>query len=306
MLHAWAETGTEGFIWALQEFKHIYEDPKLGKQFSYDGLVCLEPTDELYVYNEKKELVWHGFINPEWEDDKGNSWNSRGLRGWRVHWVQAGIDPIQWQNFFTEKQYYTGKLIRRPFYRELKRKMGVKAAIEELEQALKEPTKELYHNKWLSLFQVGNYVYSHETRSNGHLVALLVVDSSKPGRVFGRMELCPAHFDGFQLTSITGGVEHDDPVTTALHELKEEAGYDGKAHELFSLGTARPSKSADTVVHFYLYDTKGKQPGEAIGDGSEGEKGAYCKWVSVEDAIHCKCPFMGTMIARWQLLKSYE
>ena len=94
---------------------------------------------------------------------------------------ESGVDPVQWRNFFAQENF-TGKLVRRPFYREMKRKMGVKAAIEELEKALKEDVKELYHNKWLSLFQVGNYVYSHETRSNGKLVALLVVDSKKPGR----------------------------------------------------------------------------------------------------------------------------
>jgi len=298
LLHAWAETGTEGFIWALQEFQHMSDD---GKNWSYDGLVCLEPTDEVTIYNEKKEAVWHGFVEPSWFDDKGVSWNKCGLRGWRIHWVQTGIDPKTWQDFFA-KENHTATLIRRPFYRELKRKMGVKAAIEELEKALKDKPKELYHNKWLSLYQTGNYIYSHESRSNGKLVAVLVVDSTRPGKVFGRIELCPAHFDGFQLTSITGGVEHDDPVTTALHELDEEAGLKADKHDLIPLGTVRPSKSADTTVYLYMYDAKGQKPGEAKGDGSEGEQGAYCDWVSEADAINCKCPFMATMIARKALL----
>lgn len=158
--------------------------------------------------------------------------------------------------------------------------------------------KELFQNKWLSLRQVENYIYSHESRSAGKLVAVLVIDSTLPGQVMGRFEDTPCHFDGLTLTSITGGVENDDPLTTAVHELKEEAGFDAHPIELVSLGTVMPSKSADTVVYLYLFDALGRQPGQAEGDGSEGEVGAYCKWVTEAEAIQCKCPLMVTMLAR--------
>ena len=109
--------------------------------------------------------------------------------------------------------------------------MGVKTAIEELEKQLQEQPKVLYENKWLSLCEVDGYVYSHESRSNGRLVAILVIDSKKhPGQVYGRFEACPAHFDGRQLTSITGGVEKDDPMATAIMELEEEGSVKVKEH----------------------------------------------------------------------------
>lgn len=168
---------------------------------------------------------------------------------------------------------------------------------------MKQGSKELFHNKWLSLWDVDGYTFSHETRSNGNLVAILIFDSTKPDTYYGRYEICPAHDDGMELCSITGGVDGGDVVGTALHEIKEEAGFDAKKEELYVLGTVRPSKSADTVASLYAWDCKGQEQGEAVGDGSEGEKGAYCKPVTKNEAIMCKDPLMATMIARFESLK---
>lgn len=70
----------------------------------------------------------------------------------------------------------------------------------------------LYANDFLSLKKRGNYIYSHESRSDGKLVAVLVYDSSRPDAVLGRYEICPAHDDPSpQLCAITGGVENGRP-----------------------------------------------------------------------------------------------
>ena len=108
----------------------------------------------------------------------------------------------------------------------------------------------LYETAFLSLKRRENYIYAHESRSDGKLVAILVYDSSRPDVVLGRYKICPAHNDPQpQLCAITGGVEKGKrPNESAIEELCEEAGYSAKAAELESLGEVRPSKSADTWV----------------------------------------------------------
>jgi len=163
--------------------------------------------------------------------------------------------------------------------------------------------KELFHNDWLSLMETDDgYVYSHETRCNGKIVAILVYE---PGadedihRVLGRFENTPCHGDGIALTSITGGVENDDVKGTAIMELKEEAGIIAKPEDLIDLGVVRPTKSTDTEVYLFAVRGDDKETVEAKGDGSKGEKGAYCKWVSPLEAVNCKDPLVPTMIFRY-------
>lgn len=162
--------------------------------------------------------------------------------------------------------------------------------------------KELYHNDWLSLMETDGYVFSHETRSNGKIVALLVFKLKPNGEieeVLGRFENTPCHFDGFSLSSITGGVENDDVKGTAIKELLEEAGLIADKTDLIPLGTVRPTKSTDTEVFLLGVNAEGKKWVEAKGDGSKGEKHAFCSWVLPENAINCKDPLMATMIMRY-------
>jgi 8-oxo-dGTP pyrophosphatase MutT (NUDIX family) len=107
----------------------------------------------------------------------------------------------------------------------------------------------LYANGFLSLKKKGDYIYAHESRSDGKLVAILVYDSSRPNLVLGRYEICPAHDDPVpQLCAITGGIDIGHaPIEAAIEELREEAGYVAEPTELESLGEIRPSKSADTA-----------------------------------------------------------
>jgi hypothetical protein len=68
---------------------------------------------------------------------------------------------------------------------------------------------------------------------------------------------------------------------------------------MVALGTVRPSKSTDTIVHLFGVDVAGKKQSKPEGDGSDGEKDAYVEWISVEDGIKCKDPLVATMIARY-------
>lgn len=159
--------------------------------------------------------------------------------------------------------------------------------------------KVLYENKWVSLMETPDgYVYSHETRCKGHTVSVMVVNS-KAEKILGRFEMTPAHGPQTKLCSITGGVEHDDPVSTALHELEEEAGIVVTADKLISLGTVWQSKSADTVVHLFCIEYDGPINRNPAGDGSAGEVGSTVEWVSVDDAIACGDPLMAAAWGRF-------
>jgi 8-oxo-dGTP pyrophosphatase MutT (NUDIX family) len=166
-----------------------------------------------------------------------------------------------------------------------------------------ESKKILYDNEWLSLIDSDGYIYSHEVKGDGKKVAILVVDSQNPGKVLGRYENTPAHGDGIQLASITGTVEDDDPLSTAVMETDEEAGFFVDEDELIELGIVRPSKSADTTCYLYAVDVAGKTQHEPEGDGSSGEQGAYVKWISAQDAVECKDPLMSVMLMRYALMQ---
>lgn len=160
--------------------------------------------------------------------------------------------------------------------------------------------KLLLENKWLSVLETPDgYVYSRESRCGGVIVAVLVYDMVSQ-RVLGRFERTPAHGPEAKiaLASITGGCENNDPVATAILELKEEAGIAAPVGALESLGRVRPSKSADTWVYLYALNGTGIQRGEAKGDGSLGEQGAYCDWVSVERAILCDDALFSVLLLR--------
>lgn len=173
-------------------------------------------------------------------------------------------------------------------------------------------SKILYQDDNLSLLQADDwYTYAHMSRTepaedgSSQLVAVLVYTfsewSDKVDKILGRFECCLPHNDGIELTSITGGVDKGStPIESAIHELYEEAGFENVQEEdLVPLGTCRPSKQSDTLCHLFAFDATYKDRREdSIGDGTLGEEGAYCGWISLEEAITCKCPLVPTMYMR--------
>lgn len=183
------------------------------------------------------------------------------------------------------------------------------AEIRNMDKTVKDPTsvrkmsepKVLHKTDWVSLLQRDHYIYAHETRSNGKIVSVLVHDSTRPGHYYGRYEWCPAHCADRLLYSITGGVEHDNPLQTAIDELWEEAGYKANLDEMLFLGDVYPYKAADTIASLYTYDAKGRSPDpNPPGDGSIHETHAYCEWVNEEQVLKtAKDPLLMTSI--WYL-----
>lgn len=147
----------------------------------------------------------------------------------------------------------------------------------------------LHNNSWLSLRKiidplngVSGYIYSHETRCNGNIVAILPFKNTNNGiSIMLRNEITPCWSMESSISSITGGVDMGNtPRKTAMHELKEEAGYIADITEFVSLGTCRGSKSNDTTYHLFAIDVTDKYRTNANGDGSELEKKANCFWAN--------------------------
>tara|TARA_R110000744_G_scaffold16682_5_gene45774 strand:- start:6138 stop:6668 length:531 start_codon:yes stop_codon:yes gene_type:complete len=134
----------------------------------------------------------------------------------------------------------------------------------------------LYNNPWLSLKEVahpgGSSIFSHETRCNGTIVAVIPFERYGEGqiRVAVRIETTPCWDSKPVHSALTRGVDlGHTPRQTAAIELLEEAGYTADEVDFISLGTVRSSKSSDTTNFLYAVDVTGLPRGEALGDGSE-------------------------------------
>jgi len=126
ILHGFFETGCEGVMPALQEFKHTGED---GKCWSYDGLQFIDPSDHLIIYKDGKEM-FNGIIKAiTSEGDNLTLINESGISaGWLklpqdseykqphinacwVHYLPTNIDlKLWWDVFFLNDGKYTGVL----------------------------------------------------------------------------------------------------------------------------------------------------------------------------------------------------
>ncbi|NQU99229.1 MAG: hypothetical protein HQ538_00685 [Parcubacteria group bacterium] len=179
----------------------------------------------------------------------------------------------------------------------------------------KEYIETLYENPWVSLKQVvrpGNkivkpgdtgykYVFSHETRCNGQIVAILPYrynNKKKAIEFLVRIEVTPCWGQQYEMSSITGGVEHIISAPSAVEELSQEAGYNVDIDDLIYLGVGYASKSSDTIYHLYSVNLTAKRRGKASGDGSSLEAEAYCKWVSKKELFKSKDPQIYVLLAR--------
>jgi 8-oxo-dGTP pyrophosphatase MutT (NUDIX family) len=161
--------------------------------------------------------------------------------------------------------------------------------------------KTLFKNEWISMMSVPEksgapYIYSHETRCNGNIVAVLLYNKDDNTVKYGvRSEKTPCWGDTEQLSSLTGGVDKgSNPTETAVNELKEEAGLIVKKEDLEPLGTCRGTKSCDTTYHLFALDVSGLEMTEPTGEDT-----GDIVWLRKNDAIQrVVCPLFYVMIAR--------
>lgn len=153
--------------------------------------------------------------------------------------------------------------------------------------------KTLIRTDWISLKQNGHYIYSHEERCDGRIVAVLPYRRKEDYSIEYLIrkernlawEVNSKNKD--HVTCITGGVDSGDPddaAKTALQEIEEEAGFVIPLSKLYDVGIRRASKS--NTAHYYLFLanlTLVKQTKIPEGDGSEDETLSYCYWASGEE-----------------------
>lgn len=165
----------------------------------------------------------------------------------------------------------------------------------------------LHENKWISLRTIKGknyeYTFSHEVRCGGRIVAILPYVICGDGTIeyLIRKEITPCWGPGHHISSITGGVENNNPLATAVHELEEESGFIVEPEELFHVGTCKGTKSTDTEYDLYAIRIhRGTIRVSAKGDGTELEKQAYCTWVSEKELINAADPLLYVMHFRIQ------
>jgi hypothetical protein len=153
----------------------------------------------------------------------------------------------------------------------------------------------LHEDEWVSLLKmvypekgVNGYTFSHETRCDGKIVSIIPFKYDENGDIewLVRHEFTPCwSTDERKYSSITGGVERNDPWSTAVHELKEEAGFTVTVEDLIFLGNSYGTKSSDTLYYYFSIDLTGFEQGEITTDGSELEKNAANYWMNTKRAV---------------------
>ncbi len=164
----------------------------------------------------------------------------------------------------------------------------------------------LEENPWLSLrivrrpeVGVNGYVYSHESRCRGRIVAVLPYADTTDGRLFlVKSEMTPCWSFQQVLSAVTGGWEGGDIEDDAVREMLEETGYTITRDELIPLVESYASKSADTVYALFAVDVTGKQPGKAAGDGSRLEAESGTVWLDAASLADVLDPQVAVMYRR--------
>jgi hypothetical protein len=107
-LEAYAETGTEGFVWAVSE------DGKKG----YYALNCLVPGDVLMIFAHDGKILFNDIIEPDTEAGYrpyplNPEFGQPSAFGCWIHWTQRGWKPDDWAALFFERFSYRAILVKK-------------------------------------------------------------------------------------------------------------------------------------------------------------------------------------------------
>ena len=165
----------------------------------------------------------------------------------------------------------------------------------------------LFSNDWVELrsmecpeMGIEGYVYAHEKRTGGILVAVLPFYRNVDGNLVAvlRTEVVPPWGLRAEACAVTGGAEDEGESYdgVALREMEEETGFKAGFDRVIPLGTCRGTKCLDTTYRLYAVDVTGLDPGPALGDGSELERlGGTMRTLHPEE---CADPVVSVMWAR--------
>lgn len=164
----------------------------------------------------------------------------------------------------------------------------------------------LHKTPWLDLRMVrepeagiDGYIYSHESRSHGRIVAVLPFrDAPAGGEWLVRREVTPCWSLDPTFSAITGGYEGGDIADDAVHEMAEETGYIVRREDLVPLGESYASKSADTIYSLFTVDLTGRVAGDAPGDGSVLEAQGTAVWMTEQELVDIRDPQVAVMLLR--------
>jgi 8-oxo-dGTP pyrophosphatase MutT (NUDIX family) len=165
----------------------------------------------------------------------------------------------------------------------------------------------LFSNKWINVLKLDDWFVATEpaTCYENTAVAVLPWRNNKQAekkQYLARFELNPAHLEKeneHQLSIITGACETENILFHAQQELIEEAGYHIAQKRFEFHGVVRPLKTSVTEMCLFSIEIKETDiQQEYHGDGTENEKKEFVKWVSYEDLIGAKDPYIHTILLR--------
>lgn len=133
----------------------------------------------------------------------------------------------------------------------------------------------------------------------GRTVAVLpYADRPEGRRYLVKSEVTPCWSLEPELSAVTGGYEGGDPEDDAVREMLEETGYAIDRSDLIPLGESFASKSSDTVYSLFGVDCTGREPGEALGDGSRLEAESTTVWLTSAELTQVGDPHVSVMFLR--------
>lgn len=154
---------------------------------------------------------------------------------------------------------------------------------------------DLFRNKWMRVREIQHKLpdgttepYTTTTLGSGKSIAVLPYRRLGQGNaeILLRNEITPPWLvdsddpEERVLSALTGMVDGDeDPLTAALRELYEEAGYQVDEEDVISLGYVRTSKASEDVCFLYAVDVTGLEPDTPPLDGGPFEPYAESVWV---------------------------
>jgi len=178
---------------------------------------------------------------------------------------------------------------------------------------IKKYSELLKGDKWVELrvikspkHKINGYTYSHEIRCNGNIVSVLPfkkIDNENNFNSFlflSRVEATPCwEFDKPLISSLTGGVDPENTIKeTVIKEIREESGFIVNESDLIDLGESYSIKSSDTTYHLYAVEVNKYTELKEMISESELENSSYCRWLTKDEVLESKDPFLTVLMTR--------